>query len=686
MTTDHDLETRVRRLLRETLDRETAPHPTWAESPAARRVEQVARRRVRWPLRVLAIAALMTIGVGSALLFGAQDQPSGGNGWIAQSSGGDIYLLAPGQEVRRVIGTDGDGVSVGCPAFSPDGGQLAYGRVAGEVTTVLNAEGSEVDGPVTYQDATLVVADVADDRTVTDSFTVDIGDGLPPPCPVWSPTGDRIAFAVPLTSTGNPTQSAAGSEVWILTLADRGVTVLPDLLATDLEFSPDGSLLGIASGTDAPPVYGEGLPDGRIYLYDLASGAMRILDGTLGVGSFTWSPDGGRIAYQTGDSSHDLRLIDLATEEQRELSTHFAALHGIGPVWSPDGESIVYQRGYAGSERTQVVLVWPDDLAADGIPREEVVPLFDRSADGSERELWPYWITWSPDGQYLLFSAWPTGGRSLLGVVASVPRSPSDILVDDGYPNEDPQDVARVFWEPFLPIQTWQRRPAGAVMPTPTPTPEVSPAQTSPTPFASPSAWTGIPHVLLEGTEGTDSAVPITVTIPFSGWHGEPTSGILCWRDPVDACAGPPDGAGIFAFEGRQYSVYGEACQWSTTRPDTPATTVDELIDALANQGSRAEGSLGPPEAITVDGYAGTRIFLPMHPVDINACDEGVIAMFGLPGNDPARSTQSQDLIEEVWAIDVDGLIVVLDGTYYPETPQDVVDELRAIVASATFE
>ncbi len=141
---------------------------------------------------------------------------------------------------------------------------------------------------------------------------------------------------------------------------------------------------------------------------------------------------------------------------------------------------------------------------------------------------------------------------------------------------------------------------------------------------------------------------------------------------------------GLLAFEGREYSVYGEACTWASTRPDTPATTVDELIDALANQGSRAE--LRPPEDITVDGYAGKRIFLPMHPVDIAACDEGHVAMFGLPGTDPARYTQDQDLIEEVWAVDVDGLIVVLDATYYADTPQNVIDEVRAIVESATFD
>ncbi|HET9497549.1 MAG TPA: hypothetical protein VFP83_04420, partial [Candidatus Limnocylindria bacterium] len=447
--TDNDLERQLRTVLRQELDREHGPDPAWDESPAARRVAvREGRRPSRWTLRVLAVAALITIGVGSALLLSAPDA-LGRNGWIAQSSGGDIYFLAPDQEVRRVIGTDGDGVSEGCPAFSQDGRQLAYGRVAGEVTW---NEG--IPNNATYQDSALIIAGVADDGHVTEQATYAIGDGLPPPCPVWSPTGDRIAFAVPLTSTGNPTQSAEGSEVWIVTLADRSITVLPDLLATDLEFSPDGTLLAIASGRDLVEPYVIGSP--RIHLYELASGITRTMEGTLGVWTFTWSPDGGRIAYQgqelrdNGYQGQELRIIEVATEEERVISGTYGTLHGIGPVWAPDGESILYQRcegpyGTCRGERHEVVLVWPDDLSAEGAAREEAFTLFDRPTENIERELWPYWVTWSPDGAYLLFSAWPDGGRSLLGVAPSVPGSPSAILVSDLYPFEDPDETTYVY-------------------------------------------------------------------------------------------------------------------------------------------------------------------------------------------------------------------------------------------------
>jgi len=393
------------------------------------------------------------------------DEPAlGTTGWIAYTAAQpapdgydqDIWFASLNQAPRRVLGTDTDTINELCPAFSPDGRQLAYGRVTGHATEYfVTSDGTEGSHPATYQGATLVVADVGNDGYVTDQFTIDVGDDLPPPCPLWSPDGTRIAFGVPLTSPINPTRSAKGSEVWILTLADHGVTALPDLLATDLEFSPDGSILGIASGTDLDPAGGR-LTDGRVLLYDLGSGATRTLEGTLGATDFTWAPDGGRIAYMTGDFGHELRVIDLASEEQRDLSAPFEANHGIGPVWSPDGESIVYQRLVSG-EGHDVVLVWPDDLSADGTPREEVMHLTDPGADADGSDLWlkPYWVTWSPDGKYLLFPGWSSQVDPFLGVVLASSGSVPDILV-----NYQP-DASPVYdGGPFVPIQAWGRLPS----------------------------------------------------------------------------------------------------------------------------------------------------------------------------------------------------------------------------------
>jgi Tol biopolymer transport system component len=452
MKPDNDLERQLRDLLRQTLDREIGPDPTWDESPAAQRVAKGGRRaRVRWPLRILAVAAVIgVIGGGAAVLLGAPDGlpgPSGvpANGWIAftvtddpadRGSDEDIWLVALDQEPRRVIGTDTDAIDELCPAFSPDGRRLAYGRVEGSA-------------------ATLGIVDVAADGHISAPITIGIGDGQPPPCPVWSPDGDRIAVAVNRTSPVNPQTSARGSEVWVVSMPNRQITTLPDLLATDLEFSPDGSQLAIASGVDQL-VSGNVLHDGRIHLFALETGTRRSLDASLGATALTWAPDSRRIAYEAvpadNDSEAELRVVDIATEEHDVLAS-YSRMHGIGPAWSPHGEAIVYQRLIGSGERHEVVLV----SATDG--SEVVIRASVESTDGTSLSLFPFWVVWSPDGQYLLDLAWAMADNvflePLLTAVPLDPGMPTLLLSDlagvvayDGYDGST-----------FVPIQTWGREP-----------------------------------------------------------------------------------------------------------------------------------------------------------------------------------------------------------------------------------
>lgn len=182
------------------------------------------------------------------------------------------------------------------------------------------------------------------------------------------------------------------------------------------------------------------------------------------------------------------------------------------------------------------------------------------------------------------------------------------------------------------------------------------------------------PHVLL--TDG----VPITVTIPAPDWYGDPADGILTKDDN----SATPDGAGIIVFAGEDLYVYGDPCQWSTSRPETPATTVDEVVAALAAQASRDASA---PVDVTVDGYAGKSMTLHV-PEDavFSECDQGFFASWGVPGDDPSRYHQDPGQIDKLWIVDVDDKLVVFDTAYYEGTPQAVVDEMDAIVESAKFE
>jgi hypothetical protein len=227
--------------------------------------------------------------------------------------------------------------------------------------------------------------------------------------------------------------------------------------------------------------------------------------------------------------------------------------------------------------------------------------------------------------------------------------------------------------------------PGGLVGNPPTPSPSVAPSQAEPTP--QPSTAAGLPegpHVLSDGDgDQAFNNIPMTVTIPAPGWEGEPAGGTLAKNEDS------PDGAAMIVWAGiEEMYVYGDPCDWATTVPGAPATTVEEAMVALAAQASRDASA---PVDIALDGYTGKAITLHV-PDDANfaECDEGLFAMFGVTdGTDydsVERLNQGPGQIDEVWIVDVDGLLVVLDWTYYADTPQSVVDEVRAIVESTVFE
>jgi hypothetical protein len=202
---------------------------------------------------------------------------------------------------------------------------------------------------------------------------------------------------------------------------------------------------------------------------------------------------------------------------------------------------------------------------------------------------------------------------------------------------------------------------------------------------AEPSGAGGLPlgpFALSDGSVG--GAPPITVTIPAPGWSGAPNGGILIKNDNPD----PPDGSALIVFGGPLY-VYGDPCQWSTTKPDAPATTVDELVAALASQASRDASA---PVDVTLGGfpdlgYHGKSITLHV-PDDavFSQCDRGYFGSWALEADPtPSRYHQGPGQIDELWVLDVNGLLTVIDGAHYGQTPLTDVEELHAIIESTTF-
>lgn len=211
--------------------------------------------------------------------------------------------------------------------------------------------------------------------------------------------------------------------------------------------------------------------------------------------------------------------------------------------------------------------------------------------------------------------------------------------------------------------------------------PTSSPAPSAPLATAEPTAPEPSRFILREQPE----IGAISVSLPASGWTGLRGDRLLL---PTTG-----NGTGIEEYDGDLW-IYGDPCSWSTTTPDAPATTANEIIAALGSQASRDASA---PADITIGKYAGQSITLHV-PADIPFsgdstfpdCDEGFFGTLtwrvgGVRSSQPERYAQGPTQIDEIWVVEVNRVPVLFDLAYWPDTPPDVIDEMRAIVASATF-
>ena len=226
--------------------------------------------------------------------------------------------------------------------------------------------------------------------------------------------------------------------------------------------------------------------------------------------------------------------------------------------------------------------------------------------------------------------------------------------------------------------------------PTPTPEPTATPEPSMAEP--SSSAATGLPvgsSFTLVTAEGPLES-SIHATIPAPGWWDD--GGTLTNTGDGTAPDGgslEPDGAYIFGTWIGEPLIPSDPCQWASTMPDTPATTLEEIAAGLASQATRDAST---PVDVTADGHPGTSITLHV-PGDIaysanefTDCDEGKFCTLGFAAEATCYMWyQGPDEFQEIWIIDVDGEFYYMTGNYWPGTPPEVVEEVGAILGSMTF-
>jgi serine/threonine protein kinase len=237
-------------------------------------------------------------------------------------------------------------------------------------------------------------------------FRVDLDDGqaeqltFPPRAcqdrsASYSFDGDRIVFERRREGRGTlMSMPATGGEPEVL-LADEFDNEAP-------AFRPDGLAVLFLSDRGAAGF--------DIWEMTLANGAMRQLTfESRDVGSFAISASN-RIAY--APFSHDtfLFVVDVATGERRQLTSH--TKDNFGAQFSPDGETIAYH-----STRTGNAEIFLHHL--DGSPETRI----------TDDPAWDVCPDWSPDGQQLIFASSRTGGQFRL-FIANRDGGGERLLVD----------------------------------------------------------------------------------------------------------------------------------------------------------------------------------------------------------------------------------------------------------------
>ena len=330
-------------------------------------------------------------------------------------------VRADGKDLRQIFDRD----LYSAPVWSPDGTRLAFtARDIDPFSKVISA--SSDSGRAVGLFATTIIpravylinADGSDLRNLTKGSY-----------PVWSPTGDRLAFTnnsrvIVIDEDGNDLQDLATGydPVWSLdgsriafTNHDGGFDD-SDLWIVDT----DGSNLTQLTKNDYRDRYPAWSPDSTHLVFTRGTKGLFTIDVDTGhLDQVTvsddrddrpvWSPDGASIAFTR---RHNSRIVIADT---KELDSWLLTedITSEDPVWSPDGsrvaftrdistysfsgEGIIYVADYDGGNRTQLT---SDDLFASD-------------------------PAWSPDGHCLAFAGY------LKDDLVPVEHPVSGVLIDE---------------------------------------------------------------------------------------------------------------------------------------------------------------------------------------------------------------------------------------------------------------
>jgi Tol biopolymer transport system component len=315
----------------------------------------------------------------------------------------EIYVMsADGSNPTRLTNTPAPEDS---PAWSPNGSRIVFvsGRDGNNEIYVMNANGSR---------QTRLTDNPGNDFT-----------------PSWSPDGRRIVFSS--TRDGNP-------ELYVMNVDGSNPTRLTDNPAAEVlpAWSPDGRRIAFQSNRD-----------GNFEVYVMSadgSSQTRLTNSPNFDAGPTWSPDGTRLAYNSNDGScppsgepcsgagFEVYVMNTDGTGQRRLTNNPG--NDISYSWSPDGTRIAFFSRRDPTGQADIYLIRADgsgEVRLTNSEDNEVIPRFAPRAG----PVMPLPNT-SVSGAPLLF---PETGYSLEGDFLSYWRAHGGLSAF-GYPIDSARD------------------------------------------------------------------------------------------------------------------------------------------------------------------------------------------------------------------------------------------------------
>lgn len=231
--------------------------------------------------------------------------------------------------------------------------------------------------------------------------------------PVWSPDGNRLAYATLSTDSGT---SAFETSLIRIVSADG------DSLATIGAMGKRTYYPAWAPSQDRIAYASNESGNFELYIANLdGTGAVKLTNTPDDELRPAWSPDGTRLVYDVGVADttikRDLFIINADGTGARQLAT--GGRYNFHASWSPDGQQIAFVSQRDGNEEVYLTKV-------DGSAILRLT--FNGTTDGSP--------VWSADGKWVIFESDRSGPRAVFR--RPLPEGPVEMLTTPGFEDFDP--------------------------------------------------------------------------------------------------------------------------------------------------------------------------------------------------------------------------------------------------------